>query len=317
MEFLTSAIVTQAGGDSAMGDGMRRFVLGLFIVIAVWMPSAQADAQRPYAQGLLWRIDGGAGASYVFGTVHITDPRVHEVARQMLQTVGAVDSITLEILQTPEAIAEIAQRMVITGGPGLSQMAGAELFAQTVDIAAPYGMTAAILDRFKPWAVAITLSVPVSEMHARASGGVNTDGLLEAHAQANQIALHALESLDEQLGLFDRLTQADQIEMLRIAVRDGSLLDDVFTKLVDEYLARDLDAIYRLLEEQATGQTERLQSFFGDELIDARNKRMVERMQARLAEGNALIAVGALHLPGEDGLLRLLEQRGYTIQRMD
>ena len=56
MEFLTSAIVTQAGGDSAMGDGMRRFVLGLFIVIAVWMPSAQADAQRPYAQGLLWRI---------------------------------------------------------------------------------------------------------------------------------------------------------------------------------------------------------------------------------------------------------------------
>ena len=146
-------------GHSAMGDGMRRFVLGFLIVVGVWAPTADADAQRPYAQGLLWRVEGGAGASYVFGTVHITDARVHALAQQMLQAVGAVDSITLEILQTPEAIAEIARRMVIAGGPGLSQMVGEDLFAQTVDIAAPYGMTAAILDRFKPWAVAITLRV--------------------------------------------------------------------------------------------------------------------------------------------------------------
>ena len=140
---------------------------------------------------------------------------------------------------------------------------------------------------------------------------------MEAHANANRIALHALESLDEQLGLFDRLAPADQIDMLRIAVRDSRHLDEIFTNLVDAYLARDLDAIYRLLEEQATGQTARLQSFFSDELIDRRNQRMVERMQVRLAEGNALIAVGALRLPGEDGLLRLLERRGFSIQRMD
>ncbi len=44
---------------------------------------------------------------------------------------------------------------------------------------------------------------------------------------------------------------------------------------------------------------------------------MVERILPRLAEGNALIAVGALHLPDEAGVLRLLEQRGYTIARMD
>ena len=48
-------------------------------------------------------------------------------------------------------------------------------------------------------------------------------------------------------------------------------------------------------------------------LLTRRNERMVQRMQPRLKEGNAFIAVGALHLPGEEGLLKKLADRGYTI----
>ncbi|MBI3774645.1 MAG: TraB/GumN family protein [Gammaproteobacteria bacterium] len=52
------------------------------------------------------------------------------------------------------------------------------------------------------------------------------------------------------------------------------------------------------------------------ELIDARNLRMLERMAPRLKEGKAFVAVGALHLPGDHGLLRLLEKAGYHVSAM-
>ena len=70
------------------------------------------------------------------------------------------------------------------------------------------------------------------------------------------------------------------------------------------------------MEEFSVGQQADLQEFYESELIAGRNQRMVERVQPRLAEGRALIAVGALHLPDEVGVLRLLEKRGYTIKRM-
>lgn len=296
---------------------MMRVALVLLMVVGLWAPSASGDQTRAYAQGLLWRVESpNAAASYVFGTVHVADPRVQAVVQEMLETVGQLDSISLEVLQTPAAIAQVAQRMVNLQGPPLSQRVDPDLFARTVASAAPYGLNATILDRFKPWAVALTISLPLSEVRARAAGSLNSEGILEAHAARNQIALHSIETFDEQLSLFDDMAEADQIAMLRIAVQYSDILDQMFAKLINAYLAQDLNKIFLLMEEMAVGEGADLQAFFEGELIAGRNRRMVERIQPRLAEGNALIAVGALHLPDEAGVLRLLERRGYTITRM-
>ncbi len=296
---------------------MMRFALVLLVLVGLWAPSASGDEKRAYAEGLLWRVKSpSATASYVFGTVHIADPRVQAVVRDMLETVGPLDSISLEVLQTPEATARAGQRMINLDGPALSERVGADLFAKTVASAAAYGLNALVLERFKPWAVAVILSVPVSEMRAQASGSPNSERILQAYAGNNQIALYEIETYDEQLSLFDGLAEAEQIEMLRLAVQNSGIADQVFARIVNAYLARDLNKIYRLMEEMAVGQEADLQAFFESEFIEGRNHRMVERILPRLAEGNALIAVGALHLPDEAGVLRLLEQRGYTISRM-
>ena len=296
---------------------MSRFSLLLLVFVGLWAPPAYSDETRAYAKGLLWRIESpGAPASYVFGTVHVADPRVQAVVHQMLETVGRLDSISLEIVPTPEAGAAAARRMIALQGPTLSQRVGAQLFAKTVAAAAPYGLNADILERFKPWAVAVTLSLPVSELRAQATGELNSEKLLTSFAETNQIALHAIETIDEQLDLFDGLDEAKQVEMLRLAVKNSDTIDEIFARLLDAYLTHDLNKIYRLMEELSVGQRVDLQEFYESELIAGRNRKMVERIQPRLAEGRALIAVGALHLPDEVGILRLLERRGYTIARM-
>ena len=296
---------------------MARIALVLLALVGLWAPPASGDETRAYAKGLLWRVESPtAPASYVFGTVHVSDARVQAVVQEMLETVGPLDSISLEVVQTPAAIASVAQRMITLQGPKLSERVGAVLFAKTVAAAAPYGLNAMILERFKPWAVAITLSLPVSEVRAQASGNLNSEGLLQAHAAANQIALYGIETFDEQLSLFDGLAEAKQVELLRVTLQYSDIIDEVFARVVDAYLAQDLNDVYSLMEEMSVGQGADLQAFFERELIEGRNHRMVERILPRLAEGNALIAVGALHLPDEAGVLRLLEQRGYTIARM-
>jgi uncharacterized protein YbaP (TraB family) len=68
--------------------------------------------------------------------------------------------------------------------------------------------------------------------------------------------------------------------------------------------------------EQATGEQAALMATFIDRLLDRRNARMVERMTQHLARGGAFVAVGALHLPGEGGILGLLEAQGYRVTRV-
>ncbi len=82
------------------------------------------------------------------------------------------------------------------------------------------------------------------------------------------------------------------------------------------YLAGDLEALYGLLRENTAGTDEELLRTFEEELIFNRNELMVRRMDERLGEGNAFIAVGALHLPGERGILSLLARRGYKLSRV-
>ena len=80
------------------------------------------------------------------------------------------------------------------------------------------------------------------------------------------------------------------------------------------YLRADLTGLQKLAV-QAFDMMENvaLRNKLKETLITKRNLLMVERMQPRLADGNAFIAVGALHLPADDGLLNLLEQGGYYI----
>ncbi len=91
----------------------------------------------------------------------------------------------------------------------------------------------------------------------------------------------------------------------------------LFEEMRGAYLDQHPARIFELMQAQQTGFDPALTETFTARLLDARNVRMAERMQPQLAEGGAFIAVGALHLPGESGILKLLlEDRGYQLTRL-
>jgi uncharacterized protein YbaP (TraB family) len=137
--------------------------------------------------------------------------------------------------------------------------------------------------------------------------------LFQAAEQAGK-QLHGLESIREQLDVFETMPERDQVLLLQDAVDNLDMIDDMNAALLSAWKRRDLAAMMAISDDAMQSGDQRIARDFEQRLIVDRNRLMAERIEPHLARGRAFIAVGALHLPGDEGLLKLLEQRGYTLR---
>ena len=259
-------------------------------------------------QGILWRIDGAATQpSYLLGTIHSDDARITTLPVTIANIFQQADSFSGEIDMDLPNLMQASQATLLPEGESLQQLLDATLYQQTVRLLAAYGMPELVVQRMKPWAAAATLSLP------RPQTGVFLDMLLYMQAAAQGKRVYGLETVSEQVGAMESMPRDLQISMLRDAVAQHDQLDQIIEALINAYLQRDLNAL-ELISDKAMQQGDRrVAELFTSQVVVNRNRRMLERMQPRLREGNAFIAVGALHLPGKDGLLTLLRNKGYRV----
>lgn len=302
---------------SGLRLGLASLVLGLAVILAGFGRPAAAGAEMPYGRGLLWQIDGaGPAPSYIFGTMHSADEAVTDLPPPVLDAFARAQSLSLEVIMTPEAQASLGLAMVLSDGRTLEEVVGPDLFRRAVAAGQPYGFGQAQLRLFKPWAIMTLFSLPPSEVKRQAAGEKALDHRLQQAATERGMALHSLEQIGEQISLFNDMAEADQIAMLDATISQSDQVEPMFERMRGAYLDRHPAGIFELMQAQQTGFDPDLVETFTTRLLDTRNDRMVERMQPRLAEGGAFIAVGALHLPGESGILKQLEGRGYRLTRL-
>ena len=297
--------------------GLTGLTLGLAVVLFAVGRPAPAGAEMPYGQGLLWQIDGaGPAPSYLFGTMHTADEEVTALAPPVLDALERAQSLSLEVIMTPEAQMSLGFAMMLSDGRTLEQVVGPDLFQRAVTAGRPYGFGQDQFRLFKPWAVMTLLSLPPSEVKRQAAGEKALDHRLQEAATQRGLALHGLEQIEEQIAMFNDMAEDDQIAMLDATIAQSDQVEVMFEKMRAAYLDQNPAQIFEMMQAQQTGVDPGLVETFTERLLDARNERMAERMQPRLAEGGAFVAVGALHLPGESGILKLLEGQGYQLTRL-
>ena len=278
------------------------------LVLGLWIALLTSAVHGAEQKGLLWKIErDGVKPSFLLGTMHSEDERVLKIPPEVQRVFDGSSSFTMEVVLDTQAIMETAQAMVFNDGGDLKTVLGSALYNKIVPLMAQHGVPEMVLSTFKPWAVFLTLSMPPGRT------GVFLDAALHDAAVAQKKAVHGLETVQEQLGIFDRLTVAEQAQLVGDAVKHAGELKAVFEEMIHVYLKRDLAGLQALNEKYTSSDDAKLEQKLMAELIDARNLRMLERMAPRLKEGKAFIAVGALHLPGDRGLLRLLEKQGYRV----
>lgn len=280
-------------------------VVLLFFLVAITL----ADTDRSH--GLLWELSKtGQQPAYLFGTIHSEDPAVVELPATVKQAFDASNSVVLEMLLDTDTMRYSSTAMLMLDGRSLSDMIGMPLYKKVSAAIASRGIPELVLNRMKPWAAAVTLSTPALET------GQILDLVLYQDALQQDKAVYGLETVREQLDLFDSMSESDQVTLLRDAVDKFPELDALHAELLEVYKQRDLEGLLAINETSMQAEDQRLAKEFQRRVIDDRNHRMAERMQPYLRQGKAFVAVGALHLPGEQGLLNLLEQQGYTVRRV-
>lgn len=261
-------------------------------------------------QGLLWRVEKQSisKASYLFGTIHSDDPRVISLLNdQVMDSLGQAEHFCMELELNNTVLGVFKEKMLLPKPGRLEDILPIELWAGTRAALKPHQISDSQLQQMQPWAVFLTLSMPPLQ------SGQILDVVLWMEAKLKKLPVCSLETAEEQIGLFADLPLARQIYLLESVVDQHKDLPASFEQLIQTYLQRDLDGMLKLSEEDMTLGDVVFNRQFQSRLLDQRNQRMLQRAMPHIEQGAVFIAVGALHLPGANGLIQLLRDQGYKL----
>ncbi len=278
------------------------------------MPLELKDSTDPrpvsFSDSLLWRITAGTGVtSYLFGTIHLGDADIVRLRPAVNTAFSESKHFVMEVNPDNTNIRNLGQHFFSANSGSLQKNLSGEIYQELLNLLAAYGIEDGMVTRMQPWAAYLTLSGPLpSEPQA-------LDLVLFSRARDDGKTVHGLESLEEQIAVFDVLTEAEQIRLVADVVCHNQTLKDDMAEMKQKYISQDVASLVGFTDkyiDTSGGSNDRLMTA----LLDDRNQRMLQRMRYHLQQGDAFIAVGALHLPGDKGLLALLKADGYHIESM-
>ena len=282
-----------------------------------------ADA-APFARGNLWHATKADQSITLVGTFHLDDPRHDATVARLTAHLQAATTLLVEAGPAEEAalkahVAAHPERLINQTGPTLPEALTQADWLRLAQALRARGIPPFFAAKLQPWYVATLLAVPACQF----AEGLAMNGLdrrLIAAAEARGLTITALEPYDTIFSIFDSFAAPDQLAMLVQSLDAGATGDDMAITLADSYFAGES----RLFWEFSKLQLQTLSGLTASEaasefaLVDAalvsrRNHAWTPRITAAAANGPLVVAFGALHLPGEGGVLNLLALQGWTV----
>jgi len=282
---------------------------------------AEADAIAN-GQGMLWKVTKpGLEPSFLFGTMHSADPRIARLRGPVEAAFAASRTVIIESVDTLDprkmasAIVEMKELTLLTDGTTLEGYVPTDRHAALRTLLAARGMQWDVARHMQPWLVAAAIAIPACETAIQNTGAVVLDTLIGNRARAEGKELVGLETVGEQFAAIAGVPRDFHVNALVETLEMGDLADSVMesTKLLylDGNTALMLPLIRAYARKTYSGPA---YEDFRERLIAGRNETMAARAGPYLEKGGVFMAVGALHLPGERGLVSLLRARGFDVE---
>ena len=292
---------------------MRRRAFLAAALTSLALPAYAAAGER-FTRGLLWRVDkAGVAPSHVYGTIHVPDARLAQLPAPVRQRFDAAKSLMLEFVPDPYSRERFLEAAMFMDRQTLQEKIGAQDFERAVEQLAPIGLSREVVNKLKPWGALINLRDP-----QRPDAAAPLDRQLLDLARARRLPTEQIEGVEEQIFTFDEFPMESQVALLKHSLAHQDELVALGERTMDAYLAGDLAAIWRLREAFGARHPEIAahQALMTKRVVHDRSVVMAFRMQRELRRGRAFVALGALHLYGEKGVLALLEADGYRARRV-
>lgn len=263
----------------------------------------------------LWKVDGTHNSVYLLGSIHVLRADDYPLPALLNSVYSDAERLLME-LDMDEFEIEDSRRAMLKmgidpGGARLPQLLGQPTWDQAHQMAAALDIDLESLAAFEPWVVALSvIDIQMRRLGFEASHGIESH--FTQRAMADGKTIDGLETVIEQLALFDRLPPDTQSRMLIKSIDDAQHIESSMETLVEAWRYGDDAALER----------EMIASFGGfpalyDALVIRRNRAWVDALEGLFSDtDDYLVIVGALHLVGKDGVVELLRQRGFKVTRV-
>lgn len=267
----------------------------------------------------LWVIERDPPC-FLFGTIHVPDPRVTRLPATALSALQASDSVYTEVPLDLLTKTSAGLKVFDFAGPGLKGQLPPALYARSSALLESRGLSMAGFEKMRVWGFMAAL--PMLDYAEAGLSATSLDEVVFTRGQRLRKKVGGIETIDEQFGYFQALSLDDQIHLLGKAI--DSLEEEAASgsnhteELLQSYMAADEAALVAFASEEMD-LSDAIEKRFYDDILIKRNKVMARRVAEKMREHPErafFFAFGALHFPGENGIVDLLQRDGWTVARV-
>jgi uncharacterized protein YbaP (TraB family) len=295
---------------------MKRFSAGfLFGLLTISSCAQKNEAPKTVGNSLLWKISGNGleKPSYLFGTIHMLCADDAVLSKNMKNAIRDADEVYLEIdLDNFMEMLTVMDKMKMTGDTTLKDLLSdadytkVKAYFESRESPLPFSM----LETFKPILAASTLEQ--GDLPCETTSAM--EQVIMALAKEEKKDIKGLETMGYQAGMLDSIPYKLQAEQLVQYIDNVGKASDgsEIKEMLKAYNDQDLKKLEEIIIKSDAGI-----SSFTDLLLYNRNRNWVEKLKGLLPGKSLVIAVGAGHLPGDQGVINLLKKEGYTVEPIE
>ena len=279
------------------------------LLAAGLLTAALTFSQTPHT--LLWRISGKGitKPSYLFGTMHVLCASDATLTDSLKVAIATCDEVYFEInISDMSDMLNSIKYMRMNDDKKLSDLLKPDEYTRVKDYFTKHSslLPFSMLERFKP--MLISGLIEEQGLDCQTTDGMELMIMQELRTTTAKKPVNGLETASFQAGLFDSIPYEQQAKELFNYIDSADENKKATRQLAELYIHQDLDSIGQLSDKDDPGM-----SGYMDLLLYNRNRKWARELDTLLHGKSLLIAVGAAHLPGKDGVIELLRREGYTV----
>jgi uncharacterized protein YbaP (TraB family) len=285
------------------------------MIRALALAFATIYALAAHADPAAWHVTrpGGGGELWLLGSVHYLRDEDYPLPAVVDELYARAEIVVMEldldVLDPLLSQSRFLAAAMLPAGQKLPDVLSDEVYARAKAQADALGIDLALLERFEPWLVAVTmLDLGMSRLGYRADRGLEQYLLQKARADRKEIL--GLETLETQIAVFDGLSDVEQQAMLEQTLEELNEAAEAMSQMIAAWRAGELDDLADVLMQEFAA----FPSLYTT-LVVNRNADWVESLEGFLADPRPhLVVVGALHLVGEHSVIKSLAARGLQVR---
>ncbi|MDY7394820.1 TraB/GumN family protein [Aureibaculum sp. 2210JD6-5] len=265
-----------------------------------------SNANAQDNNSLLWKIEGdNIQTSYIFGTIHMLPQKDFVMSQKVKDAFAETEELYLELdMDNPEMMQEMMKQMMIEETDLLSNHVDSTEY-KLLDsyLKENVGMGFAQFNRFKPLYMSSTImSSLVGKQVA------SYEFTFMSMAKEAKKELKGLETVEDQMSVFDSISYEDQMDELVEMLEDPNDTKELYSKMVEKYKSENINDLFDYMDDFFDNDQKMI-----DKLLYDRNENWVKKIPEISKDKKILYAVGAGHLGGEKGVIQLLKNQGFKV----